>query len=41
VSAPRLERLPHAVWINPPSNPIAQDAQGTTIITPDDPQHGG
>lgn len=38
---PRLEVLPHAVWINPPANPTAQDAPGTTIVTPDDPQHGG
>jgi putative transposase len=37
---PRLETLPHAVWINPPAKPTAQDAPGTTIVTPDDPQHG-
>lgn len=36
---PRLERLPHAVWINPPATTTAQE--GTTIVTPDDPQHGG
>jgi putative transposase len=38
---PRLETLPHAVWINPPAKPTAQDAPGTTIVTPADPQHGG
>ena len=38
---PRLEILPHAVWINPPANPTDQDAPGATIVTPDDPQHGG
>jgi len=38
---PRLEMLPHAVWINPPATSTRQDAPGTTIITPDDPQHGG
>ena len=38
---PRLERLPHAVWINPPANTTGQEAPGTTIVTPDDPQHGG
>jgi len=37
---PRLETLPHAVWINPPTKSTAQDAPGTTIVTPDDPQHG-
>jgi putative transposase len=35
---PRLEVLPHAVWINPPANTTAPDAPGTTIVTPDDPQ---
>jgi putative transposase len=40
--APQRERLPAAVWINPPvKNPTRQDAPGTTIVTPDDPQHGG
>jgi putative transposase len=38
---PRLEILPHAVWINPPSKTTDQEAPGTTIVTPDDPQHGG
>jgi len=36
---PRLEVLPHAVWINPPANTPGQDAPGTTIVTPDAPQH--
>ena len=38
---PRLETLPHAVWINPPATTTAQDAPGTAIVTPNDPQHGG
>ena len=38
--APRRETLPAAVWINPPSSSTAQDGPGTTIVTPDDPQHG-
>jgi len=38
---PRLEILPHAVWINPPAKSTGQDAPGPTIVTPDDPQHGG
>ena len=38
---PRLEILPHAVWINPPAKSTGQDASGATIVTPDDPQHGG
>lgn len=38
---PRLETLPQAVWINPPTKTTRQDAPGTTIVTPDDPQHGG
>lgn len=38
---PRLEVLPHAVWINPPAKSTAQDAPGATIVTPADPQHGG
>jgi len=38
---PRLETLPTAVWINPPATSTAQDAPGTTIVTPADPQHGG
>jgi putative transposase len=38
---PRVETLPTAVWINPPAKTARQDAPGTTIVTPDDPQHGG
>jgi putative transposase len=38
---PRLETLPHAVWINPPTKSTRQDAPGTTIVTPDDPQQAG
>jgi putative transposase len=38
---PCLELLPHAVWINPPAKSTAQDAPGSTIVTPVDPQHGG
>ena len=38
---PRLEILPHAVWINPPAKSTRQDAPGATIVTPADPQHGG
>ena len=38
---PRREILPHAVWINPPAKTTNQDAPGTTIVTPDDPQQGG
>jgi putative transposase len=37
---PRRERLPEAVWINAPTKTARQDAPGTTIVTPDDPQHG-
>jgi len=37
---PRLETLPDAVWINPPATTTRQDALGTTIVTPADPQHG-
>ena len=37
---PRREILPHAVWINPPEQSTAQDAPGTTIVTPVDPQQG-
>ncbi len=37
---PRPETLPTAVWINPPPKSTRQDAPGTTIVTPDDPQHG-
>ncbi len=35
---PRPETLPTAVWINPPTKTTDQDAPGTTIVTPDDPQ---
>jgi len=38
---PRLELLPHAVWINPPAKSTGQEAPGATIVTPADPQHGG
>ncbi len=38
---PRRERLPTAVWINPPAKSTDQDALATTIVTPDDPPHGG
>ena len=38
---PRLEILPHAVWINPPAKSTGQEAAATTIVTPDNPQHGG
>ena len=38
---PCRETLPTAVWINPPvKTPTRQDALHTTIVTPDDPQHG-
>lgn len=37
---PRRETLPDAVWINAPTKTARQDAPGTTIVTPDDPQHG-
>jgi len=37
---PKRETLPDAVWINAPTKTAAQDAPGTTIVTPDDPQHG-
>ncbi len=37
---PRLETLPNAVWLNPPAKSTRQDAPGTTIVTPDDPQQG-
>jgi putative transposase len=36
---PRRETLPEAVWINAPTKTARQDASGTTIVTPDDPQH--
>jgi putative transposase len=37
---PCAETLPAAVWINPPTKTTRQDAPRTTIVTPDDPQHG-
>ena len=37
---PRRETLPTAVWINAPTKTAREDAPGTTIVTPDDPQHG-
>jgi hypothetical protein len=37
---PRRDTLPEAVWINAPRHTARQDAPGTTIVTPDDPQHG-
>jgi putative transposase len=37
---PRRETLPTAVWINAPTKTARQDAPGTTIVTPGDPQHG-
>ncbi len=36
---PRRETLATAVWINAPTKTARQDAPGTTIVTPDDPQH--
>jgi putative transposase len=33
---PRLQRLPEAVWINPPEKTTRQDAPGTTQTDPDD-----
>jgi putative transposase len=36
---PRRETLPEAVWINAPTKTAREDAPGTTIVTPDDPQH--
>ena len=39
--SPRAETLPTAVWINPPTKTTCEDAPGTTIVVPDDPQHGG
>ena len=37
---PRGETLPTAVWINPPAKVPGEDAPGTTVVTPADPQHG-
>ena len=36
--SPLLQTLPRTVWINPPRNPTRQEALGSTIVTPDDPQ---
>ena len=35
---PRRERLPEAVWINPPEKTTHQDAPGSTIVGPLDPE---
>jgi putative transposase len=35
---PRRESLPTAVWINPPEKTTLQDAPGSTIVAPDDPE---
>lgn len=35
---PRRERLPNAVWINPPEKTTHQDAPGSTQRGPDDPE---
>jgi putative transposase len=35
---PRLQRLPEAVWINPPENATHQIAPGSTLRTEDDPE---
>jgi putative transposase len=35
---PRLERLPKAVWINPPEKSTPQIAPGSTLRTEDDPE---
>jgi putative transposase len=35
---PRLQRLPEAVWINPPEKTMRQDARGSTQVNPDDPE---
>jgi putative transposase len=37
---PRPETLPTAVWINPPPKTTDEDAPRSTIVTPNDPQHG-
>ena len=34
--SPRLQSLPHEVWINPPEKPTHQDAAGTTPTDLDD-----
>jgi putative transposase len=38
--APRPETLPAAVWINAPTTTAGRDAPETTIVTPNDAQHG-
>jgi len=35
---PKLENLPSAVWINAPSKTTHEDAPGSTIVGPDDPE---
>jgi putative transposase len=35
---PRLPRPPAAVWINPPKETTRQDAPGSTIVDPNDPE---
>jgi putative transposase len=35
---PRIDRLPAAVWINPPKETPQQDGPGSTIASPDDPE---
>jgi putative transposase len=35
---PRCEKLPEAVWINPPKNTMHQDASGSMIVRLDDPE---
>lgn len=35
---PQLEKLPSAVWINAPTRTAHEDAPGSTIVRPDDPQ---
>lgn len=35
---PQRESLPQAVWINPPGKTTRQDAPGSTIVAPDDPE---
>ncbi len=35
---PRRESLPNAVWINPPAKATHQDAPGSMIAAPDDPE---
>jgi putative transposase len=35
---PRREKLPEAVWINPPAKTTHEDAPRSTIVRPDDPE---